>query len=320
MDKIQEITRQIIAGYRIKKGEDTDFLIDGDLSWLQAGADAIKRAFCGNHVDLCTIINGRSGRCSEDCRFCAQSAHYPSSISSYPFLDPEIIVKEGKEAAAKGVHRYSIVTAGRTLDGLDLNRACTAYRMLKQSGSIKLCGSHGLLSAKALEQLKESGVERIHQNLETSRRNFPNICTTHTYDDKIATIRLAKEIGLQVCSGGIMGMGETWQDRIDMALDLQELQVDSIPLNFLHPIPGTPFADLPVLSEKEMLRCIILFRYLNPTADIRLAAGRDRMAQSGRDGFCSGANAAITGDMLTTTGNNTKQDIDMLTGMGFDLL
>jgi biotin synthase len=167
--------------------------------------------------------------------------------------------------------------------------------------------------------LKEVGVTMYHSNIETSKRNFHNICTTHSYDDKITEIKLAQKAGLKVCSGGIIGMGETWEDRIDMAISLSELGVISIPINVLMPIKGTPFANLERISHEDILRTIAIFRYLNPTAYIRMAAGRNYFTDGGTKIFQSGANATITGDMLTTVGNNTEQDKIMLTKLGFDI-
>lgn len=168
-------------------------------------------------------------------------------------------------------------------------------------------------------RLRESGVKMYHSNIETSRRNFPNICTTHTFKDKIKCIKAAQKAGPDVCSGGILGMGETWEDRVDMALTLSELNVKSIPLNALTPIKGTPLENLPVLSEEDILRIVAIFRFINPTAYVRLAAGRLLMKENGKEAFLSGANATITGDMLTTSGNNTAQDKEMLTKNGFDI-
>ena len=184
---------------------------------------------------------------------------------------------------------------------------------------IELCASHGLLTKEQFEILRKVGVTRCHANIETSRRYFPSICTTHTFEDKLACIRAAKEAGLEVCSGGIVGMGETWEDRLDMALTLAELEVDSIPLNALMPIPGTPFENLKQLTEEELLRVIAMFRFINPSTSIRLAAGRKLMKENGKKAFFSGANATITGDMLTTSGNNTKQDKQMLVASGFEI-
>lgn len=314
-----DISNEIIKGHFLSRTDNLDFLLTTELSCLCDGADLIRRHFCGDHVDLCSIINGRSGRCSENCKFCAQSAHHNTSVEEYAFLSPDEIVEDGKYHEAAGVHRYSIVTAGRSLEGKDLDTAILSYGRLARESRIKLCASHGLLSDEAFVKLKNAGVDRYHANIETSRRNFPNICTTHTYQDKCENIRRAQKAGLEICSGGIIGMGETWADRIDMALDLSEMCVESIPLNILQPIPGTPYADLPPLSEEDILRTIAIFRYLNPAADIRLAAGRIMMSDSGQKAFQSGANATITGDMLTTSGNNIAQDKTMLTEMGFSI-
>lgn len=316
---VLKLADEIIAGKRLTRDADLSFFAAADLETLCTGANRIRETLCGNHIDLCAIINGRSGRCSENCKFCAQSAHHHTGVEEYGFLNKETLVNDCKKHAEKGVHRYSIVTAGRTLQGEDLQKACEAYKEMSESCDIKLCASHGLLTKEAFQALKESGVEMYHENIETSKQNFPNICTTHRYEDKIEGIRLAHEVGLTVCSGGIIGMGETFEDRLDMALSLSELSVESIPLNALIPIKGTAFEGLPKLSEAEILRTIAMFRYVNPTAYIRLAAGRNLMEASGKKAFLSGANATITGDMLTTSGNNINQDKEMLSSMGFDL-
>lgn len=316
---IQQLTQEILQGRRLKRGEDFSLFLTADLAELCEEADHLREHFCGNRVDLCTIINGKSGRCSEDCKFCAQSAHHPSGCREYAFLDADAIVSDAQQNAAEGVHRYSIVTAGRNLSDQDMEKALQAYRKLHQECSISLCASHGFLKYEQFVALKEAGVNRYHENIETSRRNFPNICTTHTYDDKIESIKLAQKAGFDVCSGGIIGMGETWEDRIDMAVSLSELGIQSIPINALNPIPGTPLASLAPLSEDEILRTIALFRFVNPTAQIRLAAGRALLEQSGKKAFHSGANATITGNMLTTAGTNIQQDKEMLLAMGFQI-
>lgn len=313
------IVKEIINGRRLSRADDVSFLLTEDLGELCRGADEIRRALCGNRVDLCSIINGRSGRCGEDCKFCAQSACNHAKIEEYPFLEPDEIAKDCKTHADRGIRRYSVVTAGRALSGAEMERALMAYRAMKEAGGIGLCASHGLLSQEDFNRLKEAGVSRYHANLETSERYFPFICTTHTYEDKLEVIRRARRAGLSVCSGGILGMGETWEDRIDMAFSLHELEIRSIPINFLQSIKGTPLEDMQPLSEEEILRSIAVFRYINPDAYVRLAAGRNRMAESGKKAFCSGANAAITGDMLTTSGNQIADDVEMLSAMGFDL-
>ncbi len=313
------IAEEIINGRRLNREDDLAFFMEEDLDSLCRGADEIRRRLRGDRADLCSIINGRSGRCGEDCKFCAQSSCHNAKINEYPFLEPEEILEDCRRHERQGVGRYSVVTAGRALNGREMDLALGAYRSMKENCKIELCASHGLLSQEDFYRLAEAGISRYHANIETSRRNFPNICTTHTYDDKLEVIRRARNAGLAVCSGGIIGMGETWEDRVDMAFSLYEMEIKSIPINILQPIPGTPFGTLPPLSEEEILRTIAMFRYINPDAEVRLAAGRNSMEHSGKKVFTAGANAAITGDMLTTSGNNIADDMAMLTSMGFEV-
>lgn len=316
---MEGLIKEIKQGRRLKRTDDLEILLKADLQEICRDADDLRKFFCGNRAELCTIINGKSGKCSENCKFCAQSCHHSTDTSTYGFLEPEEILKDCRKQEEKGVQRYSIVTAGRALEGPDFDKACTAYQRLAQSCGLSLCASHGLLDLESLKRLKKSGVVRYHANIETSERNFPNICTSHSYKDKIDTIKKAQKAGLEICSGGIIGMGETWEDRLDMAAALSELRVESIPLNVLIPIQGTPFGEMQALNEDEILRTVAIFRFLNPEAQIRLAAGRILMKESGKNAFHSGANAAITGDMLTTSGNNTQQDYQMLYNTGFTL-
>ena len=313
------IAEEIINGRRLNREDDLAFFMEEDLDSLCRGADEIRRRLRGDRADLCSIINGRSGRCGEDCKFCAQSSCHNAKINEYPFLEPEEILEDCRRHERQGVGRYSVVTAGRARNGREMDLALRAYRSMKENCKIELCASHGLLSQEDFYRLAEAGISRYHANIETSRRNFPNICTTHTYDDKLEVIRRARNAGLAVCSGGIIGMGETWEDRVDMAFSLYEMEIKSIPINILQPIPGTPFGTLPPLSEEEILRTIAMFRYINPDAEVRLAAGRNSMEHSGKKVFTAGANAAITGDMLTTSGNNIADDMAMLTSMGFEV-
>ena len=311
---------EIIAGRRLNKNDNLSLLVNADLEELCQGADKIRKELCGNKMDLCSIINGRGGRCSENCKFCAQSAHHHTNCDNYGFLDQEQLMEGCDHAFKQGVNRYSIVTAGRTMEGADLEKAISAYQAMHEAyPDMILCASHGLMKGEDLKRLREAGVTMYHANVETSERFFPQICTTHTYEDKKTEIRLAKEAGLTICSGGILGMGETWEDRIDMALFLAELEVSSIPLNFLIPIPGTPLEHVEKLTPDEITRIVAIFRYINPTAYIRLAAGRSYFEDGGERLFRAGANATLTGDMLTTVGNNTTQDREMLSAMGFQL-
>lgn len=314
------LANEIIAGRRLTRKDDLSIFFIVGIEELCEGADSIRTHLCGDKVDLCSIINGRGGNCSENCKFCAQSAHYHTGYEKHSFLNLEEFLKGCKEAEREGIDRYSIVTAGRTLEGEDLEKAVVAYQKMHEiCPDMILCASHGLMKEEDIRRLKEAGVTMYHSNIETSERYFPEICTTHTYEDKKEEIRRAKAAGMAVCSGGIFGMGETWQDRIEMALLLSELEVDSIPLNFLIPIPGTPLGDNKPLEQEEILRITAIFRYINPASYIRIAAGRNYFSDGGKAFFQAGANAAITGNMLTTTGQNVAQDREMLRNMGFQI-
>ena len=310
------IAEKIINGERLKSDDDLKFLLTMPLEDLQAGAALIQKNFCGNHIDLCTIINGKSGRCGEDCKYCAQAARHKTGVDEYNFLPTEKILEVALTDERAGVNRFSIVTSGRTLDGKNFERAIEAYKVLHDKVRIKLCASHGILTAEQLQRLKAAGVTRYHHNLETSSGFFPHICTTHTFDDRIKTIKLAQKIGLEICSGGIIGMGETWQDRIDLAFELAALEIKSIPINILNPIKGTPLENLKPLPAEDILRTIAIFRYINPTANIRLAAGRKFLPDAGASAFLHGASAAITGNMLTTSNTNIKSDLKLISELG----
>lgn len=316
---LKKLADDIINGKRLKREDDLSFFINCDLDALLEGADKIREYFCGDKVDLCTIINGRSGRCGEDCKYCAQSAHNHTNCEVYDFLPKEKILAEALANEKEGVDRFAIVTAGRSLSGEDFEKAIDAYETMHRECKLDLCASLGFLTKEQFHRLHEAGVTSYHDNIETSRRNFPNICTTHTYDEKITTIKMAQEEGFCVCSGGIIGMGETWEDRLDMAVSLAELGIMSIPINTLMPIPGTPLENLKQLSEEDILRTIAFFRYINPEANVRLAAGRALVTNDGEAAFSGGASATITGNMLTTSGSTIESDKKLLRGLGRDV-
>ena len=316
-----ELAQEIVDGRRITREDDLSFFLNCDLKELCEGADRIRAYFIGDKVDLCSIINGRSGRCPEDCKYCAQSAHNHTNCEVYDFLPEEKIVEACKMNESEGVDRFSIVTAGRALTGTEFEKAIHAFETMHQECKIDLCASMGFLNEEQLHRLHEAGVTSYHHNIETSRRNFPNICTTHTYDQKIETLKKVKAEGMCACSGGIIGMGETWEDRLDMAVSLAELGIDSIPINALMPIKGTPLENLPQLTEKEILRTIAFFRYINPAANIRLAAVRALLTNDGEIAFQSGASATITGNMLTTAACATiRSDRQMLENLHRDVI
>lgn len=316
MSFIEQLQQQIIQGKQITK-EQAIQLIDQPLEELCTTADQIRRHFCQDNFDICTIINAKSGRCSEDCKYCAQSSYYQTAIEEYPLLDAKEIVEQAIYNDDRGVLRYSLVTSGRVLADKEVDAVCTSIREIRQKTNIKVCVSLGLLEQEQFAKLRQAGACRVHNNLESSRDNFPNICTTHTYDDKIQSIKAAQAAGLNVCSGGIMGLGESMLDRINMVFDIRELGIRSIPVNMLNPIPGTPYAHLPKLTVEDMRRIVAIFRFIIPSAYIRLAGGRGMLADKGRSCFRSGANACISGDMLTTAGISIELDMKMLQELGY---
>lgn len=314
---LNELTKKVINGKQITK-EEALFLYEQPLSELCENANKIRQHFCTNQFDICTIINAKSGICSEDCKFCAQSAHNHTCSANYPLLPKEIILEQAKINYEQGVLRYSIVTSGKRLSDAEVDKICEVVREIKEKVGISVCGSFGMLNEGQFRKLKKAGISRVHNNLETSRRNFPNICTTHTFENKVLTIKAAQAAGLSVCSGGIMGLGETSEDRIDMALSLRKLGVKSVPVNMLNPIPGTPFGNNEKLTEEDMRRIVAVYRFILPTASIRLAGGRGLLPDKGKGCFISGANAAISGDMLTTAGITTKTDMELLNELGYE--
>ena len=238
-------------------------------------------------------------------------------MEEYSLLGTDEIVRQAKHHAEQGVLRYSIVTSGRKLGDADISQVCESIRAIKASTDIEVCVSFGLLDEAAFRKVKAAGASRVHCNLESSRSYFPTVCTTHTYDEKIETLQAARRAGLSICSGGIMGLGESMEDRIDMALTLRELGVKSIPINFLNPIPGTPFADNAPLSDEEKRRIVAIYRFILPNTSIRLAGGRGLIVDKGEGCFRSGANAAISGDMLTTAGITVETDLQLLDRLGY---
>ena len=315
---LEELREKIIKGYDITK-EEAMKLVEAPLEDLCSVANGIRKYFCSNIFDMCSIINAKSGKCSENCKFCAQSSHYDTKCDEYDILDKEKILEQGKSDFNKGVLRYSIVTSGRALYGKEIDEVYDAIETINKETEGYVCASLGLLDEKVFRKMKNAGLKRVHNNLEASRNFFPKVCTTHTYDDKINAIKSAQKAGMVVCSGGIMGMGETWEDRIDMAIELRELGIMSIPVNMLNPIASTPFENIAPLTEDDMRRIVAIYRFINPRAFIRLAGGRGLLEDKGRSCFLSGANAAITGDMLTTAGISIETDKKMVEELGYKI-
>lgn len=315
----EEFKQKIYSGFEITRDE-AIVLANEPLEELTAAANEIRDKMCGNRFDMCTIINGKCGKCSEDCKYCAQSAHYHTNCQdSYPLLSTKELLEGARYNKDQGVLRYSIVTSGRCLCDKEVDQVCESIREIRRQVDIAVCVSFGLLEEKQFQKLKEAGASRVHCNLETSRNFFPKVCTTHTYDEKIATIQAAQSVGFSVCSGGIVGMGETMEDRIDMALTLRKLGVKSVPVNLLNPIKGTPFEKNNILTKDEFCRTIAIFRFIIPDGDIRLAGGRGLIGDKGEKCFQSGANAAITGDMLTTAGITAAADMELVRTLGYEV-
>lgn len=318
MSFVTELKEKALSGAYITR-EEAMTLIDAPLEELSAAADEIREKMCGSGFDICTIINGKCGRCSEDCKYCAQSVHYHTSCTeTYPLLSTEELLEGARYNDERGVLRYSIVTSGRRLSDREVDQVCESIRAIKKETGIQVCVSFGLLNEEQFRKIKEAGASRVHCNLESSSRYFPEVCTTHTYAEKIATLKAAKRAGLSICSGGILGLGETMEDRIDMVLTARELGVKSIPVNLLNPIPGTPYEHNAPLSNEEACRCVAIFRFLIPDASIRLAGGRELVGDKGEGCFRSGANAAISGDMLTTAGITVETDMKLIKELGFE--
>ncbi len=317
MSIVTDLKEKVLNGGLIDKSEAMQ-LWEVDYDELCSAANEIREKFCSNNFDICTIVNGKSGKCSENCKFCSQSSFYHTCAGEYPLLDKESIVKEAMNNAEQGMLRFSIVTSGRRLNDKEVDIMCDVIREIRKNTDISICASFGLLNEEQYRKLKDAGVARIHNNIETSENNFPNVCTTHTFSDKINAIKAAQKAGLDICSGGIMGLGENNEDRVDMAFTLRELNVKSIPVNMLNPIPGTPFENNKKLTEKDMCRICAVYRFILPDAFIRLAGGRGLMENKGRDCFLSGANAAISGNMLTTSGITFETDLALLKELNFN--
>ncbi|URZ08130.1 biotin synthase BioB [Clostridium felsineum] len=318
MNTLEKLKNKVLSGKMIEK-EEALTLVDEKLEDLCSAANEIRKHYCGNTFDICTIINGKSGKCSENCKFCAQSSFYNTDINTYSLLDSEEVLKAAKYSDDKGVLRYSIVTSGKRLSDEEVDKVCDSVRKIKENTNISVCGSFGLLNKEQYAKLRKAGVTRVHNNLETSKSNFKNVCTTHTYEEKIRAINEAKKAGLNLCSGGIMGLSETMEDRIEMAIDIRNLGIRSIPVNMLNPIKGTPYENNKKLTNDDMCRIVAIFRFLVPNASIRLAGGRGLLPDKGRKCFLSGANAVISGDMLTTSGISIETDMKMIKELGFEV-
>ena len=288
---------------------------------LLAWANRIREHFKGNQIHLCSIVNVKAGGCPEDCRFCAQSAAYETGSLHHGLIDRETVLAAADEAKANGVAALGLVAAWRGIDeGPILEQICCRLEELKQCGQARPDASLGIIrSQKVADRLRQSGLECYNHNLETSQRFFPQICTTHTYEDRVQTIKHLKKAGVKICSGGILGMGETREDRCDLAFALKELGAHIVPMNFLNPIKGTPLGRQKPLAPLEILKSIACFRFILPRQEITIAGGRTvnlRDVQSLM--FFAGASALMVGNYLTTPNQPVEKDLQMLKDLGLD--
>ena len=291
------------------------------LSLLLSGADLIRDHHHGQGIRLCAIVNAKSGRCPEDCAFCAQSAHHRTQVETYPLMEPGEILRQAREAEAMGARRFSVVTSGKALTTGELEKVVQALRFLKKETGLCLCASLGMLAEEHAHQLREAGLNRYHHNLETAPSFFPQICTTHRYEEDLDTLRCAKEAGLEVCSGGIFGLGESPAQRLELAYTLKEMEVDSVALNFLNPIPGTPLEESKTLTPLDILRSVALFRFILPDKDIRICGGREVGLRDLHPlVIWAGANGIMIGNYLTTKGRDHHADLQMIGDLGMEVV
>lgn len=316
---IENLKKRVLDGGQISREEAVMLVNTVDKQALYAAAGEIRDKCAGRKFDTCSIINARSGRCSENCKWCAQSVVFKTNIEEYELIDEQTCLQMARLNDEYGVDKFSFVTSGRALSDRNIDRICEYAHQIKQSSGLSLCASMGLLSKAQLQRLADAGITRYHCNLETSPRFFPSLCSTHTIAQKIETIKAAQEVGMEVCSGGIIGMGETMEDRIDLALVLRELGVKSIPVNILNPIPGTPLEGKQPLTDEEILTTIAVFRFIHPDAYLRFAGGRMLIAHIETEAIRAGINAAIVGDLLTTVGSRVLEDMEKVKAMGFEV-
>lgn len=324
LDRLSSLTNLALSGEGIS-ADDAIWLFSLPHEYsekIMEGASLIRETFRGNAIDPCTVMNAKSGACGEDCHFCSQSSHHSTISPEFEMVSKEKILQTANLAVANGARRFCVATSGRGLsDPIEVEAICQSIETVRKDVKVWSCATLGILSEDVLEKLKDSGLNRLHHNLETSKEYFGNIVTTHQWEDRVETIKKAQAKGISVCSGGIFGLGESERDRVSMLQTLRELNVDSIPLNFLVPIPGTPLYDEGAgIGPEEALRSIAVARYMLPTKEIRITGGRVQ-ALGGRhpEIFRHGADGVMIGNYLTRMGRPPLDDIQMIKDMGHTL-
>ena len=315
---IQAIKTRILSGGDITEAEALALLSLSNKEELYQAAHEITEHFMGKAFDTCSIINAKSGNCPEDCKWCAQSGHYATGAERYALVSPAECVAQATYNHKQGIGRFSLVASGRRQTDKEIDLMSISYRAIKRANpSLKCCASLGLLTEPQLKKLFDSGVTTYHCNMETSPSYFRELCSTHTQEDKEATLEAARRVGMRICCGGIIGMGETKEQRIELAFYLKRLHSYSIPINILQPIPGTPLGDTAPISDEEILSTIAVFRLVNPRAFLRFSGGRARLTpEIQQKAIYIGINSAITGDLLTTIGRQAEEDMQMIQACG----
>jgi biotin synthase len=318
---IDSIKDKVLSGAHISKEDALEIAgtAEDGLFELFRAATLIRETFRGKTVEICSIVNAKSGACSEDCSYCAQSSKAKTPIKKYPLMEASSVIKAAKEAKGNGAKRFCIVTSGRKPPEDELKKIASMVSEIREIGLLP-CATLGILDEEELMTLKEAGLIRYHHNIETSERFFPCICSTHTYEDKLQTIRHVKASGLSLCSGGIFGLGEGWEDRVEMAFLLRELDADSIPINFLMPQRGTPLEGMGFLNPIEALKIISLYRFIHPKLEIRVCGGRPQtLGELGAFIFMAGADGLLIGNYLTTQGAAPEDDLQLIGKSGLEV-
>ncbi len=320
--EIRKIGEKVLEGKNVGMKEVLPFLeIKGpDVLDLAAVANRVREEFNGDEIDLCSLLSVKSGRCSEDCVFCAQSAHYKTEAPVYPLMDMERIIEEAKEAQKKGTGRFCLITSGRELNDKEFETILRALDRIRKETTLDLDCSLGTLSGERAEALKKVGVTRYNHNLETGESHFSKVCSTHGYQDRVQTIAVLKDRGFSICCGGIIGLGESPHQRLELALSLRELEIDCIPFNILNPRPGTPLEHSEPVPPMEIIKTIALFRLILPKGTIKIAGGREANLRDLQAlALLSGANGLILGNYLTTLGRSAADDLTMIRDLGLNV-
>jgi len=319
---IQELKTRVLAGGAISREEALRLVSvrdSGTIDYLLNAAHEITKKFSPPRADLCSLVNAKSYLCSEDCGFCSQSSHYKTGVKRYPLMKPEEILEKALACEANGIQSFCVVTSGETLSESEFEQVLATFELLGKKTKLRLDGSLGNLTAGQIEKLRAAGMRRFNHNLQCSREFYSHIVSTHTYDERMETLKFLEANGVEVCSGGILGMGETEEDRIHLAFELKPYEPHCLPVNILNPRPGTPLEGRQAISPEEVVKTVAIFRFIHPKTNIKLAGGRELNlgVYFQEKALHGGANGFVVGGYLTTSGNPVREDLEMLRRSGF---